>query len=234
MSARRARCLDGRPEQRRQRSRTSAVAVGLSLLAAVLAPPAAEAEQDAQLWLELDLRHRLSRRWELTFEQHLRFDEDLQRLSQVMQDLSATYRVRSFLRVLAGYRLQYVRDGSGDFELRHRFYAGGLVLRDLGELRFSLRALLTEQLRPEDTGEDTARTGLRARGAASWRGPRCWEAKASAELFFDVEAPELTKLRLGLDLQPGLRHLGVCYHLELPQDDSPIVHALVLSAGFEL
>lgn len=233
MSERRARCLGGRASPRRLRSRTSAVAVGVSLLAAVLAPPAA-AEQDAQLWLELDLRHRLSRRWELAFEQHLRLDEDFQRLAQVMPDLSATYRVRSFLRVLAGYRLQYVRDGSGDFELRHRFYAGGLVLRDLGELRFSLRALLTEQLRPEDTGEDTARTGLRARGAASWRGPRCWQAKASAELFFDLEEPELTKLRLGLDLQPGVRDVEVGYRLELPRDDSPVVHALVLSTAFEL
>lgn len=233
MSARRAGGLDAQPAPRRLRARTSAIAVGLSVLAAGLARPAA-AEQDAQLWLELGLHHRLSRRWELTFEQHLRLDEDVQRLAQVMPDLSATYRVRSFLRAVAGYRLQYVRDGSGDFELRHRFYAGGLALRDLGAVRLSLRALFTEQLRPEDTGEDTARTGLRTRGAASWRGPRCWQAKASAELFLDLEEAELTKLRLGLDVQPGVRDVEVGYRLELPRDDGPVVHALVLSAGFEL
>jgi Protein of unknown function (DUF2490) len=219
---------------RRERPTVPLLAWLMTLLALALPLRRAAAEQEAQLWLELDLGHRLSRRWELRFEQHLRWDEDMQRLAQVMPDLSASYRARSFLRVTAGYRLQYERDGSGDFELRHRFYTGAQVQRDLGDVRLSLRALFTEQLRPDDSGNDARRAGLRTRGGASWRGPKRWKATATAELFLDLEAPELTKLRLGLDLQPGLRHFEVGYRLELPRDDSPTEHALVLSSAFEL
>jgi Protein of unknown function (DUF2490) len=215
-------------------SRRARLPVLLACLLAQWPHGRAAAEHEAQLWLELELRHRLSRRWELSFEQHLRFDERLRRLAQVMPDLSASYRARSFLRAIAGYRLQYERDGSGDFELRHRLYAGGQLQRDLGPLRLSLRALFTEQLRPEDSGDDATRAGLRTRGGVTWRGPERWKVTSTAELFFDLEAPEATKLRLGLDLQPGLRHLELGYRLELPRDDAPVEHALVLSGAFEL
>lgn len=220
------------------RGRARRLAWIVAALAALGAPGPAAAEHEAQLWLEAELVHRLSRRWALAFEQHLRFDEDLQRLAQVMPELSASYRAGSWagaaLRLVAGYRLQVERDGSGDFELRHRLHGGAQVHRDLGEIRLSLRALVTAQLRPTDSGEDARRTGLRARAGASWRGAERWKTTATAELFFDLEAPEVTKLRLGLDLQPGLRHLELGYRLELPRDDGPIEHALVLSAALEL
>lgn len=229
------RQLRGAPGQPR---RLAGLAGALAALAALGAPGPAAAEHEVQLWLEAELAHRLSRRWELAFAQHLRFDEDIQRLAQVMPELSAGYRAGSWagasLRLLAGYRLQVERDGSGDFELRHRLHGGAQVHRDVGEVRLSLRALVTAQLRPTDSGEDARRTGLRARAGASWRGAARWKTTGTAELFFDLEAPEVSKLRLGLDVQPGLRHLEVGYRLELPRDDGPIEHALVLSTAFEL
>jgi Protein of unknown function (DUF2490) len=212
-----------------------------AVVALQLAPSApARADDDAQAWLTLELQRAWTRRWAITAEQHLRFDQDLSRVAQVMPDVSLQAKLGGGAHAIVGYRLQYVRDGDdGDdgFVLRHRWYAGAQGKLDLGELRLTARALVTEQLRED--GE--LRHGERSRVAATWRGLRRWRPQASVEAFVAIADPEalaLDKLRLGVELERrrGDAALTLGYRLELADrdDDAARVHAVVLAVGVAL
>jgi hypothetical protein len=225
---------------RSRRATAGAAAAVLMTLAAGSAP--ARAESDAQLWFELDVGHKLSKTWSLAFEQHLRFDADVSRVSQVMPDLAATARLNKWLRAMVGYRLQYTRTGSGDFALRHRPYLGASARTDLGKMRVSARLLFTEQIR--GLASDELRHGVRTKLGATWRGLDRVRPGASLEIFHTISDPdgnggvELDKVRLGLDVETplGAGDVGVGYRLEgahkVPLE--PVVHALVVGYALEL
>ena len=222
---------------RPRRSVARSVALCLAASAALALRPAdARADSDAQLWLEADVGHELTKTWSIAFEQHLRFDENLSRLAQVLPDLSVTARLHRALRLIAGYRLQYVRNTVGDFELRHRLYGGGQAKLDHGALRLTARALFTEQIRPSSKNE--FRLGLRTRATAEWRKAR-WKPRLSTELFYDLDATSaLDKVRIGLSVarELGSVELSLGYLVEVPVQDTtePTLHVLTLGSAFEL
>jgi hypothetical protein len=67
-----------------------------------LIPLPAHAEADLNLWLEAGVSKELSKRVEVAFDQHLRFDNDISRLNAVMPELALSYRIHKMLRVAAG------------------------------------------------------------------------------------------------------------------------------------
>lgn len=208
------------------------------VVSAIAAP--AHAEGDAQLWLELSVDKELSRTWSVNFEQHLRFDEDVSRVAEILPDISVTARLAQWARTTLGYRMQYVRSGSGDFVLRHRPYLAGTARTDvLSDLRLAARLLFTEQIRGLSS-EDLRHT-LRAKVSAAWRGYRRAKPEVSAEAFFAVADPDsvaFDKLRLSLELSTplGAGDAGIGYRVELAHRDpsDPIVHALLVNYSFEL
>lgn len=215
----------------------------LTVCAFVLASavaPRAHAEADVQLWFELDVDKQLSRTWSVAFEQHLRFDEDVSRVAQIMPDVSITARLARWARAIVGYRLQYVRNGAGELVVRHRPYAGGTVRTDvLSDLRLSARLLFTEQIRGLAT--EDLRHGFRAKATAAWRGYRRAKPEISSEFFFAIADPsgvELDKIRLGVDLSTpvGAGDVGIGYRVEVAQRDAsdPVVHAVLMNYAFEL
>ena len=207
----------------------------LAVALCALRPARARADSDVQAWLELDLEHEFSKKWAVTYEQHLRFDDNLSRLSQVLPDLSLTMRLVPAVRAVAGYRAQYVRTGSGDFELRHRPYGGAQARLERGALRLSARALFTGQIRT--SGQDRFRPALRTRFAAEWRA-RAWRPRVWTEIFFDLDTSALDKVRSGIDLaRPfGKAEVSLGYRLEVPVQDTTelTLHILALSSAFEL
>lgn len=211
-----------------------------AFVAVAAVAPSARAQADAQLWLELNVDKQLSRTWSLAFEQHLRFDQDVSRVAQIMPDVSITARLARWARAILGYRLQYVRNGSGELVIRHRPYLGGTVRTDVfSDLRLSARLLFTEQIRGLAT--EDLRHGFRAKASAAWRGYRRLRPELSSEFFFAIADPsgvELDKIRLGLDLSTplGPGDAGVGYRFEFAHRDAtdPAIHAVLMNYSVEI
>ncbi len=217
-----------------------AIRTVVSALTLISLSAPAVAQSDAQLWLVFDLGKELSRTWSVSYEQHLRFDQDVSRVAQIMPDVAVTVRVARWMRVVAGYRLQYLRNGSGELVVRHRPYLGGTVRADVAtDFRFSARLLFTEQIR--GWSSDDLRHGVRAKASAAWRGYRRIRPEVSTEVFYAIADPngiELDKIRLGAELSTpvGLGAAGLGYVLEFAQRDAsdPTVHAILVSYAIEL
>lgn len=217
------------------RARTAFVAG--ALLFATTGPAAADA--DLQQWNELGVAYDLTRRWSASFDQHLRFDQDVSRVESVMPELGLDRRVRKWLRLGAGYRLQYTRDGDGELRVRHRVHVDARLRRDVGEVRFGYRLRYQEQLRPG--ANDRVRHTVRNRVEAEYRAWKPWIPSAAIEPYLaigDGDPVQLDKLRLtvGAAHDRKKRTFGLFYRIEIPLADEmdPTLHIIGLDAGFDL
>jgi hypothetical protein len=209
------------------------------LAACLLVVTARAARGDVQQWTELGISTSLSKRWTLAFDQHLRFDQDISRVDSVMPEAAATYRVRKWLRVGAGYRLQYTRDGDDELVLRHRFHALVRARYDLGDVRLQYRIQYQEQLRPD--AKDEHRHTLRNRIEATYRHFEQWSPGASFETFHAIDKGDLVhtdKLRIKAGLEHDRNHwaLELYYCAELPVEDAfdPVRHIVGVGVHYDL
>jgi long-subunit fatty acid transport protein len=209
------------------------LAVPLALVASI-ALPARAARADVQQWTELGVKHEVVDDVTVSFDQHLRFDEDVSRLGSFMPELGAQYRPKKWFRLGLGYRLQYERDGAGDMRSRHRFFGNVRARYDLRDVRLEYRVQFQDQLRPDDADERW-REVLRNRLEVSYQGIRRWEPRASVELHHRLDPGELDKVWItaGATYSPKKRFdLEAFYRAELPQADpmEPTLH--ILGAAF--
>ena len=176
----------------------------------------------------------------LTFDQHLRFDEDVGRVAAIMPEPGVGVRAARWLRLGTSYRMQYERNGNGDFELRHRFH---LIARARVEprraVRVEYRLQLQEQVRPD--ANDTYRHSVRNRVAVEYRGLRPWRPGASIELHHDLDNGDTVHLdkvwlTVGVARDLGASEVELSYRAELPQfdPDAPTVHILGLGYHVDL
>lgn len=192
-------------------------------LAGLGAGAASARADDVQLWVAAGLEQPLARRLTLKVEPQLRLDRDLSRLAAVLGFVGVRYRVAEGLRVGAGYRAEYERNGDGELVLRHLLAADVSARRRLGPLQLSYRLRLQEQLRPG--AGDFARATLRNQVALALPRWRRLRPAAALELFHalgDFDGATLDKVRLtaGVELDAeGGHSVEVFYRLELPQDD---------------
>jgi hypothetical protein len=215
-------------------------ATGPWLVAAlVLAAAPARAETDLQTWFEAGLGRRLGKRVDLSFEQHLRFDQDVSRLQAVMPELGLAYRLHKLVRFGLGYRFIYERDKDGVLVIRHRLHAEARPRYELGPVEISYRLRYQEQIR--DATADGLRHTLRNRLQVALEKTRPWIPAVAAETFHrlgDGEAIRLRKLRLtaGVGYQLGDHEIELFYRVEILQDDpdDPIPHILGLGYEYEL
>ncbi len=215
------------------------LALGLGLGAVLTLARVAPARADVQQWTEVGVEHDVSKRVGLSFDQHLRFDDDVSRVAAFMPEPGVQYRLRKWLRFGLGYRMQYERSGSGDMRTRHRFFGNVRTRGELGEVRFEHRLQLQEQLRPDDG--NAWRHTVRNRLDVSYQALKRWTPSTSVELFHaidDGDTVHLDKvwLTVGLDHARKWHDLGVFYRAELPVagTNEPTLHILGLGAHFEL
>lgn len=214
--------------------------VVFSVIALVAVAPAAPAVAETQLWTELALKHDLSKRWSLTFEQHLRFDADISRVGSIMPEPSVSYRVRKWFRVGGGYRLEYERNNDDELVARHRAYVFTRLRKDLGDVRLDHRLQLQEQWRPD--ANRVNRHTVRNRGEISYAGLGAITPVASVEthhiLGEDGNTIHLGKVWVtaGVDWDHDRLGIGVFYRLVTGQYDpnDPDVHVLGLAVGYEI
>ena len=204
----------------------------LVIAAAVLVPGAARA--DVESWTEVGVEADVADDWSLSYDQHIRFDEDVSRLYAVMPEVSVDYKPVKWLGLGVGYRLQYTRDGAeDDMRTRHRFFADAQTRRDVGKVRIAYRLKLQDQLRPDDP-DDRWRPVARNRLEVAYRGFKPWYPAASVELHHGLDGEdqavflEKVWLTVGGAYSKKKKDLEIFYRAELPQVDAmdPTVHIL--------
>ena len=185
---------------------------------------------DVELWTELGVSRDVSRRVTVTFDQHLRFDDDVGRIGAVMPELGLRLRIRDWLRTGAAYRYEYERDGDAMMVSRHR---GDLYVRGrikLGAVRVELEERLELQVRPDK--RDEHRQLLRDKLELSLR-TRPWVPAASATLFHRLDDGTLDKLWLtvGGAYVRGGRDVELFYRFERSlRSDDAVIH--IIGAAF--
>lgn len=215
-------------------------AMGPWMVAALLLAAApTRADADLQTWFEVGVSRQLHKRVDLSFEQHLRFDQDASRLQAVMPELALSYRLHKLVRFGLGYRFLYERDKDGVLVIRHRFHAEARPRYQLGPVEVSYRVRYQEQLRGPIA--DGLRHTLRNRLQVALETTRPWTPAVAAETFHrlgDREAIRFHKLRLtaGVGYELGDHQVELFYRVEIPQDDptDPVLHILGLAYEYEL
>lgn len=218
------------------RSATTVAAITVAALGLAAAPAAAE----SQLWLEAGVRHDVSKRLELGFDQHLRFDADISRVGSFMPEPGLAYKVKKWLRLGGGYRLEYERDKDGVMVVRHRLFAWGRLRHDAGDLRLGYRLQLQEQIRPD--ANPVNRHVVRNRGELSYRGLGAVVPSGEIELHHilgeEGNTAHLGKVWLtaGVGYERGDVSFDVYYRAEVAQydPDDPTVHILGVGAHYQL
>jgi len=184
----------------------------IHLVACALIALVVDAHADAQLWVEGGVSVKPTKRIEIDLSPQVRFDENMSRFTAFLPELSARYRIERWLRVGAGYRLEYERDNDGVLVLRHRVAGDVRIRQEIGDVRFDNRLMLMEQFRPDTS--DPYRAVIRNRVDVSYRGSPSWVPFLSAEPFFllgDFDEFRYQKLRLTM----GMDHLRKDQELEV-------------------
>lgn len=196
----------------------------------------ARAESDAQLWMEVGMVKKLGKRFELSFDQHLRFDEDISRVESIMPELMLSYRLHKLLRFAVGYRLQYERNNDGALVLRHR---GTIDVRphyEVGPIELSCRARFQEEVRGSLASDDLRHT-IRTRLAIALLALASWKPAVSAEPYHrlgDGDAIHLHKVRLtaGVSYEVDDHEVELYYRVEVAQADPADPTPHIIGVGY--
>lgn len=221
-------------------SQRHSLLVVFSITSCALAATAGLATADTQLWTEVGVRHDLSKKVTLTFDQHVRFDADVSRLGSAMPEPGIAYRVKKWLRTGAGYRFEYERNNNDELVSRHRVYAWARARKELGEIQLSYRLQLQEQWRPD--ANPVNRHTVRNRGDAAYTGLGAFVPGVSVEshhiLNEEGNTIHLGKLRLtaGVEWEHDQLSVDVFYRLITGQYDAtePNGHVIGLGVHYEI
>ena len=211
------------------------------LLAAglLLGAAPARAESDLQAWFEVGLGRRLHKRLDLSFEGHLRFDQDVSRLAAAMPELTLAFRLHKLLRLGLGYRFIYERDNDGVLVIRHLPFVQARARYELGPVELTYRLRYQVQIRGSIS--DELRHTVRNRLQVALKETKPWIPEIAAELFHrlgDGEAIRLQKLRLTAGVGYGFddHQIELFYRVEILQNDpdDPTPHIIGLAYEYEL
>jgi hypothetical protein len=203
---------------------------------AVFAVTPAHAESDLQLWLEPGIAKRFDKRWELSFDQHLRFDQNLSRVQAVMPELALAYRLHKLLRVGIGYRLQYERNKDGVMVLRHRGQVEVRPRYEIGGVQLTHRLRFQEEVRGSFASDDLRHT-IRNRLAIALEVTKPLVPAISAETFHrlgDGDTIHLQKIRLtaGASYELDDSEIELFYRIEVAQYDPTDPTPHIIGVGY--
>lgn len=210
--------------------------LGLLVVFSTTALAAEPVAAETQLWTELGVRHALTKKVTLSFDQHIRFDADISRLGAAMPEPGLSYRLKKWFRLGVGYRYEYERNNDDELVSRHRAFAWARVRRDLGDVRVEYRLQLQEQWRPD--ANPVNRHTVRNRGGVSYRGLGSVVPGASVEThhILDEEGNTIHLGKLWLTAGAEWEHdkvsVDVFYRMITGQYDSSEPNGHVLGVGF--
>jgi hypothetical protein len=216
------------------------VAFSISVAAATLVN-VAPASADTQLWTELGLRHDLTKKVTLSFDQLTRFDADVSRLGSAMPEVGVAYKVKKWFRIGAGYRYEFERNKDAELVSRHRAFAWMRARRDLpADVQLQYRLQLQEQWRPD--AKPVNRHTVRNRGDVSYTALGAFTPGASVELHHILNEEGNTIhlgkvwLTAGVEWERDQLGLDVFYRLITGQydPDDPSGHVLGVGVRYEI
>ncbi len=210
-------------------------------LCAVVAIATASTVQagENQIWSEVGLRYKVSKKIRLEANQMLRFELSPLQTQRIMPELAGSYDVKKWLRLRLGYRYISERNKFDRFEKWHRFF---------GDVRFEgkwERIRLTNRLRyqnqvTDEFGQEDKQT-LRGQLQLGYDTDRMIEPFVSGEMFYRMtgkRSPGINKYRFELGASAGIdqHDVSLSYRMELPVADAndPTMHILMFSYHFTL
>jgi hypothetical protein len=192
----------------------------------------ARAEDELQLWLEAGVAKELNKRFEVSFDQHLRFDQDISRAQSIMPEAGISMRVRKFLRLSLGYRLMYERNKLRQFEVRHRGFGDVRPRLKLGAIELNYRLRYQVEARPANDPRHTVRNRI----AVELSRTAPWVPAISAESFhrLDDGPVRLSKIRLtaGISYKFFNQEIELAYKVEVAQEDPTDPTPHVIGVGY--
>jgi hypothetical protein len=95
-------------------------------------------ENDFQLWTDISVNKKITRKWDLSFEQNLRFGNNVTQLSKSYSNLSASYAVANYLKLSVMYRF-VVRNKTDYYGHGHSFAFDATLKQKLSRFKVSMR-----------------------------------------------------------------------------------------------
>jgi Protein of unknown function (DUF2490) len=202
----------------------------LTALSLLLLLSSTAAADDWQLWTEAGVRVKLSERFRLKVNQHLRIHEDVSTLEKIMPEAIVAYRAQKFLRIALGYRFiaeLVERNDEGYIDTWHRAFLDAKLRGRWKPFGLDYRLRFQEQLGypREDDGELKAKHTIRNKLSASWDVGAGFEPFVLGELFNRVDDPDgiwhKWRAGLGVDYELEDHDLTLSYRMEESLTDDP-------------
>ncbi len=210
------------------------ISAGLAVACLWFFASSAHAQSDAGVWLEAGLKHKVNRKLRVSFDQHLRTENNTSDVASFMPEVGVAYRLSKRIRLGGGYRFAY--KPNRNVQYRHRFHAEARVGHKVNKLRLRYRLRFQDTLRGIDAA-DGARYTIRNRFTLKRPVDKRTTPSVGVELFHALgngDGVRLAKFRLtvGVARKIGRQELEFFYRIETMQADAgdPTLH--ILGIGF--
>jgi len=214
----------------------------LSAFLLLLTVSASGQNNDAALWLSVNVEKLLTSKTSVTFTEECRLNENISRAGTVFTDLGISHKLNKTFTVSLNYRFIQRRNLDASYSTRHRFYVDVSGRRKAGKFSFTLRERVQFQIRDYNSSE-TGRIPewyLRSKLSVKYSLGRKITPMVSAEVYFQLSNPgnnEIDNLRLaaGFEYEINKRHSIEPYYLiqrELNVNDP--VTDYIIGLGYNL
>jgi hypothetical protein len=113
-----------------------------------------EFEDDAQLWLNLNLEKKLTDHFDVHFAHSSRINENVSQYGLGYGDIGVSYIHNDNIKVMADYVYRKRRNLDGSYSDRHRAYIAVILKKELGRLTLAYRYRFQAELRDMLVSED--------------------------------------------------------------------------------
>ncbi len=115
---------------------------------------AQEFEDDAQLWLNLNLEKKISDDFDVHFSHSSRINNNISEYGLGYGDIGVSYARNKNIKVMLDYVLRQKRNLDGSYGTRHRAYFAVILKKEISQFTFSYRYRFQAELRDMLTSED--------------------------------------------------------------------------------
>lgn len=113
-----------------------------------------EYEDDAQLWLNLNLEKKLNDNFDVHFSHSSRISNNISEYRLGYGDIGVSYARNKNIKVMLDYVLRQRRNPDGSYSTRHRAYFAVILKKEISQFTFSYRYRFQGELRNVFTSEN--------------------------------------------------------------------------------
>jgi len=196
---------------------------------------------DFEQWTSIGLSTKLTKNWELSFEQNFRFTNNASQFDIYFSDLGFDYKINKHFYLGANYRFYQNKNKDGDFKTQHRWSTDFTYKQKVSRFKVSYR--LRFQNKDEDfyTSETSNNLyNLRNRLSIKYniKGIKL-DPFIETELYrqiLEINSSELSKLRWTIGLEYPLKKFGdieTFYRLDNELNQSNSKDTYIIGLGYK-